>query len=119
LYHIDSLRACPLHNNRLLRVRAQSSRGISLGAKALDGIGNRGLICRHGLANRCIVVDIVRHHLQDVRKMHQSNESRIKSLLLRGIAERIAGKPRIVGEPIIDVENFLRVRGGGCNLREQ
>jgi hypothetical protein len=51
--------------------------------------------------------------------MHQSNESRIKSLLLRGIAERIAGKPRIVGEPIIDVENFLRVRGGGCNLREQ
>jgi hypothetical protein len=54
-------------------------------AQSLDGSGNRTLICQDYLAQRSIVVDIVRHHLQDAGKVHQSNKRRIEPLPLCGI----------------------------------
>jgi hypothetical protein len=68
------------------------------------------LIRREGLANSGIVVDVLRHHGQHIRKIHQRDECRIKSLLLCGVREGGAVQSAMLVQPVIRVENFLRVR---------
>jgi hypothetical protein len=53
---------------------------------------------------------VLRHHLQHLRKIHQRNERRIESLLLCRVGERRAGQPLIVLQPVIDIQNLLRIR---------
>jgi len=59
-------------------------------------------------------VNVLRHHLQHLRKVHQRNERGIESLLLRGVGERRARQIRIGIAPVIHVQNFLRI-GRGCH----
>ncbi len=107
LDHIDGLRTL-LDNNCLLWRGLQRPRRIGLCAQPLDSFRNTCLVCRHGLTDGGIVIDIFGHHLQHARKLHQRNKCRIKSLLLRRLAELIAAQSRIVGEPVIHVQDLLR-----------
>jgi hypothetical protein len=62
---------------------------------------------------------VVGHHLEDGREGYEGEEGGIESLFLCGIGESGAGQARVLREPVGNVENFLWVRGGGCDLREE
>jgi hypothetical protein len=75
LRHIDNLRIGWLNRvygltgglldiDLLLRVAAQSSRGVGLRAETLDGGGYFGLIGCDCLTDCCVVIDVFRHHLE-------------------------------------------------------
>jgi hypothetical protein len=85
LDYIDRLAGRLLHYDLLLRSGLQGARSIGLVAQALDRGGDCSLIGRKGRADRGIVVDVLSHHVEHARKIHQRNERRIKSLLLRCI----------------------------------
>jgi hypothetical protein len=97
----------------------QRTCGVCLGPQPLDGRRDRSLISREGLTNRSIVVDVLGHHAQYVRKIDQRNECRIKSLLLGRVCEGRTCQPLILLQPVIHVEDFLRIGRSGCDLREQ
>jgi hypothetical protein len=65
LNDVDGLIVGLLDFYSLLLVGAEGSGGVGLTAEALDGSGYFGLIGGHGLADRGVVVDVVRHHLED------------------------------------------------------
>jgi hypothetical protein len=71
------------------------------------------------LPNRGIVVDILRHHLQHVGEGHQRNEGRVEALRLRGVRQLTAAQAGIVGKPVGDIENLLRIGRRGRDLRQQ
>jgi hypothetical protein len=54
-----------------------------------------------------------------LRKIHKRYERRIESRRLRRIGQRSAAEVGILYQPIINVENFLRVRASSGDLREQ
>jgi len=62
---------------------------------------------------------VLRHHLEDLGKIHQGDEGGIEAHLLGRIGEGGTRQIRILGQPIIDVENFLRIGRGGGDLRQQ
>jgi hypothetical protein len=62
---------------------------------------------------------MLRHHLQHLREIHQRDKCRIESLLLRGIRERSASQAGVLLQPVVDVQDFLRVGGRGCDLSQQ
>jgi hypothetical protein len=108
-----------LHFHLGLLIGAQRARSIRLRAQPLDRIRHRRLVRRKCHADRGVVVDVFRHHRHHLRKIHQRDERGIKSRCLRRIGERRAGKVRILYQPIINVENFLRVRARSRDLRQQ
>ena len=119
LNDVDGLIGDLLHLNLLLLVGAEGSCGIGLAAQALDGSGHLGLVGRHRLANGGVVVDVVRHHLEHGGEGDEREEGRIEPLFLCGVGESGAGEVRVLREPVGDVEDFLWVGGGRCDLREQ
>jgi hypothetical protein len=58
---------------------------------------------------------VLRHHFEHLRKIHQRDEGRVESLLLRCVGERSSGEARILREPVVDVEYLLRIRGCGSS----
>jgi hypothetical protein len=108
-----------LYDDCLLLIRLQCARGVGFRPQPLNGISDCCLISGERLANGGVVVDIFRHHVQHLGKIHQRDECGVESLLLGGIGERRSLESRICIEPIVDVQNLL----GGCgcrhNLREQ
>jgi len=108
-----------LHLDRLLPIRSQSARRIGLGAQSLNGIRHRRLVRHHGLPDRGIVVDVVRHHLQHIGEVHQRNEGRVEALLLRRIRQLRALQVGIVRQPVVDIQDLLRVRRRRRDLRQQ
>jgi hypothetical protein len=71
------------------------------------------------LADRRVVVHIFRHHLEDLREIGQRDKCRIESLRLRRIGERGASQVGISLQPIVHIQNFLGIRGGRGDLRQQ
>lgn len=88
LNHINGLAWRLLYLHRLLRVASQRPSSISLCAQPLNGVRDGGLIVRERLTDGRVVVDVLSHHLEDLRKIHKSDERRIESLLLRRVGER-------------------------------
>ena len=82
---VDGLAGDLLDFNLLLLIAAERSGGVGLRAKALDGGSYLCLIRRHGLADRGVVVDVVRHHLKHGREGDESQEGWIETLFLRGV----------------------------------
>ena len=54
-----------------------------------------------------------------MRKIHQRDKRWIESRRLCGIGERGSGEIGILLQPVIHVENFLRIGAGSGDLREQ
>jgi len=108
-----------LHLYLLLRGAAQGACVIGFIPQALDRSRHRSLIRSEGLADGGIVVDIFRHHLEHLRKIHQRNECRIESLLLRCIGQGRTRQRRILRQPVIHIQNFLRIGSCRRDLRKQ
>jgi hypothetical protein len=119
LNHINGLPCRLLHFNGLLRVGTERSRGIGLRTQPLNRVGHRALIRRKCLSNGGIIVDVLRHHLQNLRKIYQRNKGGIESLLLRGIGERGSCQSLVCCQPVVDIQNFLRIRRCRHDLRQQ
>lgn len=119
LNHVDGLARRLLHFYRMLRVAAQRSGRVGLRPKPLNRICHCALVAHEFVADCGIVVNVLRHHLEHLREVHQSNERGIKSLLLRGVGERRSREARIGEEPVIHVQNFLRIGRCGHDLRKQ
>lgn len=109
LNYIDRLTAGLLHLNLLLLTAAQRAGVVSLIAQTLDRGRNRSLVGVEGRADGGVVVDVLRHHLQHLREVHQGNKRGVEAVLLGCVGQRCSGEPGVVGEPIIDIENFLRI----------
>lgn len=90
LNHVDGLARRLLHLNGLLRVAAQRPSGVGLRAKPLNRVGHGALITGEGFADGGIIVNVLRHHLEHLREVHQGNEGGVESLLLRGVGQRRA-----------------------------
>ena len=130
LRNIDNLRigrlnhhhlrgALILYLNRLLLIALECPHRISLLTEALNRIHNHPLICGERLPNGRKVVDVLRHHVEDLRKIHQRNESRIKALCLGRVGARLAAQAPILVQPAINVEDLLRIGRCCADLRQQ
>ena len=76
------------------------------------------LIRRDRCSNRGIVVDILRHHLDHLGKADQSDKSRIKPLLLGGGGQLGHGEVLVLPQPVIHIQNLLRIGGSRRDLRQ-
>ena len=119
LDYVDRLTRGLLHFDLKLGVTAQGARGIGLGAQALNRSGNRRLVRQECVADGGVIVDILRHHGYDLRKIHERDKRWIKSRRLCRVGERGAGEIGILLQPVINIENFLRICAGGGDLREK
>jgi hypothetical protein len=71
-----------LYLDLLLRIAAKRARSIRLSPQPLNRSSNRSLIGQKRLPEGCVIVDVLRHHSQHVRKIYQRDKCRIESLLL-------------------------------------
>jgi hypothetical protein len=85
VYRLDHINWLPrglLNFHLLFRGATQCARAVSLIPQALNRSRDCSLICSECITNGGIIVDIFRHHLEHLRKIHQRNKCRIESLLL-------------------------------------
>ena len=108
-----------LHLDLLLRSAAQCTRRVGLRPQTLDGRRHLALIRRDRRADRRIVVDILRHHLDHLGEAHQRDECRIKPLLLGSRGQLGYGEVLVLPQPVVHIQNFLRVGGSRRDLRQQ
>lgn len=119
LNHINRLPSRRFYRHGLLRVAAQRARCIGLGAQALNGVGDTGLIGREGVPDCGVVINVLRHHVENLREIYECDECRIETLLLRRIGEGRSSQVRICSEPIVNIEDLLRVCRCCHDLRQQ
>ncbi len=103
----------------ILLVGPQRARGIGLCAQALNRSGYGRLVRRKCNADSGVIVNIFRHHGHDLRKIHQRDKRGIEARRLCRIGERGAAEIGILLQPVIHVENFLRIGAGSGDLRQQ
>jgi hypothetical protein len=94
----------------LLLVAAQGARAVRLSTQPLNRCTDGVLISRERLPDRGVIIDVIGHHRNDRRKIHQCNESGIESLCLRRISKCGPRQIGISRQPGIDIQNFLRIR---------
>jgi hypothetical protein len=87
LNHIDRLSPRLLYGHGLLLIAAQRARGVGLRSQALDGICHPCLIGREGIPDGGVVVNVLRHHVEDLREIYERDECGVETLLLRRIGE--------------------------------
>jgi hypothetical protein len=119
LNHIDRLPPRLLQGHGLLLIAAQRARRVSLSSQALNGICDRCLIGRESVADCGVVVNMLRHHVEDLREIYERNECGVETLLLRRIGEGCSRQAGICRQPIVNVQNLLRVGCGRHHLRQQ
>jgi hypothetical protein len=88
-----------------------------LGAQPLNRSGDRPLVRQKRYSDSGVIVDVLRHHRYDLRKIRQRYKRGIESLRLCRVGERVASETGILMQPVIDVENFLRICAGSGDLR--
>jgi len=119
LDYIDRLTRGLLHFHLILVVAAQRAGSIGLRAQTLNRSRDRRLVRRKCVADGGVVVDVLRHHGDDLGKIYQGYERWIEARRLRRVGERGAAEIGILLQPVIHVENFLRIGAGSGDLREQ
>ena len=119
LNHINRLPRRLLCGHGLLRIAAQRACCVGLTAQTLNGICDSCLVRREGIPDRGIVVDVLRHHLENLREIYECDECRIETLLLRRIREGRSSQVWICRQPIVNVEDLLRVGRSRHDLRQQ
>jgi hypothetical protein len=75
-----------------------------------------GLECR---ANRGVIIDVLGHRVEHRREGHERYERWIETLLLDRVGECHSRKIAVLFQPIIGIDDLLRVAGCRANLREQ
>ncbi len=108
-----------LHLYLLLWSAAQCARSIRLRPQTLDSCRHLALICRDRRSNGGIVVDILRHHLDYLGKACQGDECRIKTLLLGSRRQLRHDEVLVLPQPVIEIQDLLRIGGRRRNLRQQ
>lgn len=83
LDYINCLARRLLHLYSLLRIASQRPGRIGLSSQPLNRVGHSRLISRERLTDRGVVVDVLRHHRQHLRKIRQRDKRGIESLSLR------------------------------------
>ncbi len=119
LNYIHSLACRLLHLDRLLRIAAKRTSGIGLSPQSLNRLRHSSLISRERLSDGGVIVDVLRHHLQHLREIHQGDKCRIESLTLSRIGQRGARQTRVLLQPGIHIQDFLRICRGRSDLRQQ
>ena len=119
LNHINRLPPRLLYRHRLLRIAAQRACRIGLTAQALNGICDSRLIRREGISDRGVVVDVLRHHVDNLREIYECDECGVETLLLCRIGESCSRQVGVGRQPIVDVEDLLRVCRSCHDLRQQ
>ncbi len=119
LNHINGLPAGLLHLNLLLGTAAQRARSIGLCPQTLDGRRNLALIGRDRRPNRGIVVDVLSHHLDYLGKARQGDEGWIKTLLLGSRRQLRHAEVLVLPQPVIEIQDLLRIGRRRRNLRQQ
>jgi hypothetical protein len=117
IHRLNRIVRTRLHLNLLLRRAAQRPRVIRLCPQPLDRLRNHILVGQHGRTNGGIVVDVLRHHLHHRRESRQRDKGRIEPLLLRPRRQLRQGFIAVLRQPVIEVENLLRIgssRGDLC-----
>ena len=106
-YHLRATLVLHLHG--LLLIAIERPQGICLLTETLHRIHDRRLIRSERLPDGGKVVDVLRHHVQDLRKINERNESRIKALRLRRIRARLSAQPHVLAQPVVNIEDLLRI----------
>jgi hypothetical protein len=96
LNYINRLTRRLLHFHLLLGIALQRPGRIRLSSQSLNGGSDRSLISRKGLPDGGIIVDVLRHHVEHLRKICQRNKCRIESLALSRVGERATREPGIL-----------------------
>lgn len=108
-----------LHFYLILVVAAQRARGIGLRSQPLNRSRNRRLVRCKRIADSGVIVNVLRHHGYDLRKIYQRYERWIESGRLCGVGERGAAEIGILLQPVIHIENFLWIGAGRGDLCEK
>ncbi len=117
--HVDGLAAVLLHLDLLLRSTAQRTRSVGLRPQPLNRSRHLILIRRNRGPDRGIVINILRHHLHHVGKPGQGNKCRIETLLLGSSGQLRQGEVAVLRQPIIEIQNLLRIGRGGSDLGQK
>jgi hypothetical protein len=102
-----------------LRSAFQSSRVIGLIPQPLDRVGDGSLIRGKCSPDGGIVVDVLRHHLQDLRETRQRDKCWIEALLLGRVRERRPRQSGVLHQPVVNIQNFLGIGRSRSDLRQQ
>jgi hypothetical protein len=62
---------------------------------------------------------MLRHHLHHIGKADQGNKCRVESLLLGSSGQLRKGHAAVLRQPVVHVQNLLRISGGGSDLGEK
>ena len=119
LDYIDCLTRRLLHFYFLLLAAAQRPGVVGLSAQPLNRCSDRVLISQERLPYRGVIVNVIGHHGNDGRKIHQCNEGGIESLFFRRVGKRGPRQTRIGFHPGMDILDFLRIRRRRSDLGEQ
>jgi hypothetical protein len=119
LNYIDGLARILLHLDHLLWGATQSAGCVGLSSQPLNRCGHLILIRRHCRPDCSVVVNIVRHHLQNTGKADKGNKCRVEALLLGSGGQLREGKVIVLRQPVVHIQNLLRIRGGGSDLGEK
>jgi hypothetical protein len=119
LNHVDGLTPILLHFYLLLRSATQRAGSVGLRPQPLNRCRHLILIRHDRRPDGGIVVNVLRHHLQHLGKTDQSNKCRVEALLLGTSGQLGEGQVTVLRQPVVYVEDLLRIRGGGSDLGEK
>jgi hypothetical protein len=105
--------------NFLILVGIQCAGGIRLLAQGLNRRHHRFLVRFKCCSQRSVVINVDRHHVKHRRKAHERDEGWIESFRLRGVGQRCALQVRVLFQPVVCVDNLLRVGRSRTYLRKQ
>jgi hypothetical protein len=119
LDHVDGLTGVLLHLDLLLRGAAQGARCVGLRPQPLDRRRDLILIRSNRRPDGGIIVNVLRHHLHYIGKPGQGDECRVEALLLGSSGQLRECLVTVLRQPIIEIQNLLRISGGGSDLGQK
>jgi hypothetical protein len=66
-----------------------------------------------------VVIDMCRHGIENRWEGDERDESRIESLLLSRIGQRLPCQAAVLLQPVVGIDDLLRISGSGTYLGEQ
>jgi hypothetical protein len=119
LNYIDGLARILLHLDHLLRRATQRAGCVGLSPQPLNRCWYLVLIRRHRRPDGGVVVNILRHHLQNIGEADKGNKCRVEALLLGSGGQLREAEVMVLRQPVVHIQNLLRIRGRGSDLGEK